>query len=46
MKKKYVKPQMEVYVLKGKPQILVGSGNDDYWGYAPGITNGDENHLA
>lgn len=45
MKKKYVKPQMEVYVLKSKPQILVGSGTDE-WGYIPGITNEDEKHLA
>lgn len=48
MKKQYMKPSMKVYELKGKPQLLAGSAPDypDRFGFAPGITPEDGNHLA
>ena len=51
MKKKYVKPSMEVYELNNKMQILVGSDPTapGYpgrpFGYTPGISD-DEKKLA
>ena len=49
MKKKYMKPNMKVYDLKQKPQLLAGS-TPDYngpIGYSPDInSNGEFNHLA
>lgn len=50
MKRKYEKPSMTVYELKGKPQILVGSGvpgSDDWLSYGIGGDGiDDENQLA
>ena len=45
MKKRYEKPTMMVVPLNGRTQLLAGSGDPDYWGYAPGIGT-DENKLA
>lgn len=47
-KKNYVKPSMEVYKLKGMPQILVGSDWDKEIGYLPTLPGqpDDEKHLA
>ena len=49
MKKKYVKPTMEIFDLPKQSQLLVGS-TPDYngpIGYTPGIeTKNDLNHLA
>ena len=47
-KKNYVKPSMEVYKLKGMPQILVGSNWGGEGGYLPTIPGQpeDEKHLA
>ena len=48
MKKKYMKPSMEVYELNNRMQLLAGSNYPTDWdgpiGYAPGL--GDEKHLA
>ena len=46
-KKKYIKPSMEVYELKGMSQILVGSwgGEGGYLPTLPGQPN-DEKQLA
>ena len=46
MKKKYVKPSMEVYQLNKPTQLLVGSPFDT--GYLPTIPGQpeDEKHLA
>ena len=47
MKKKYIKPTMKVYELRHCTQLLVGSGDPDYWTRIPGIPgSGDEKHLA
>lgn len=49
-KKKYIKPSMEVYELKGMSNLLVGSipGSDGEGGYIPAIpgTPDDEKQLA
>ena len=36
---------MKVVPLKGRTQLLVGSGGDDHWGYTPAIGT-DEKKLA
>ena len=50
MKKKYIKPSMQVYDIK-PTQILCGSPNNPYqWdgpgAYIPGSGDDDMNHLA
>ena len=45
MKKQYTKPQMEAIELKGRAQLLAGSGEADQWG-APGFGFDDENELV
>ena len=50
-KKKYIKPSMEVYELKGMSNLLVGSSIPGYGGegsYIPAIpgTPDDEKQLA
>ena len=47
MKKKYMKPTMEIYELNQPTRLLVGSG-DDYWGQLPTVPGQpeDEKHLA
>lgn len=45
MKKRYEKPSMKVVPLKGRTQLLAGSGDPDYWGHIPGQP-ADESHLA
>ena len=32
MKKQYMKPQVEVIEVKGRAQLLAGSGKPDQWG--------------
>lgn len=48
MKKKYLKPTMNVYELQSRTEILVGSNYPPNWdgpiGYAPGA--GEDKHLA
>ena len=44
MKKKYVKPSMQVYDIKGTPRILTTSGGGGM-GYVPGLAE-DEKQLA
>jgi hypothetical protein len=41
MKKQYMKPQVEVIEVKGRAQLLAGSGKPDQWG-APGLDFDDE----
>ena len=45
VKKKYIKPSMEVYEMKGQPQLLAGSYKDGPLNYIPGQPD-DEKHLA
>ena len=41
MKKQYTKPQVEVIEVKGRAQLLAGSGKPDQWG-APEFTLDDD----
>ena len=45
MKKKYVKPSMEVYDLPAPTMLQVGSGGMNYLPTVPGQPE-DEKHLA
>lgn len=48
MKKQYMKPSVRVYELKGRSQILCGSGGDPYdedFAYMPSVEKA-ENKLV